>query len=72
MVAQQAVLASNPDPDPGMLGADDARIPAHVRSHYRDYDKTVATVVPVIGMRRQEWWLFDAEGTLVDVLVRHN
>ncbi len=57
--------------DSGMLDADDRRIPEDVRSRFDGYDRTVATVVPVIGVSREEWWLFDAEGTLVDVLCRH-
>lgn len=68
MAAPLNVLAT--DADPGMLDANDARIPEDVLARYGDYDKTVATVVPVIGMSREEWWLFDTEGTLVDVLCR--
>ncbi len=70
MATPNNVLAD--DRDPGMLGADDARIPEDVRAHFGEYDKTVATVVPVIGMSREEWWLFDPEGTLVDVLCRRS
>ncbi len=55
---------------PGVLDADDPRIPAEVRSRYGDYCKTVASVIPVTGMQRQEWWLFAAHGLLLDVLAR--
>ena len=56
--------------DPGVLAVDDARIPDEVRSHFDGYDRAVDTVVPVIGISREEWWLFDADGALVDVLCR--
>ncbi|HET7663933.1 MAG TPA: hypothetical protein VFK31_09875 [Rhodanobacteraceae bacterium] len=58
------------DVDPGTLVTDDARIPQDVRERFGDYDKKVAAVVPVIGVTREEWWLFDEEGVLVDVLCR--
>ncbi|HEX7339782.1 MAG TPA: hypothetical protein VF271_07615 [Rhodanobacteraceae bacterium] len=53
-----------------MLDAADPRIPDEVRSRFADYAKPVASVVPVIGVARAEWWLFDDEGALVDVLLR--
>ncbi|HET8554525.1 MAG TPA: hypothetical protein VFL78_06840 [Rhodanobacteraceae bacterium] len=68
MAAPQNVQAA--DVDPGTLEVDDARIPQDVREHFGDYDKKVAAVVPVIGLAREEWWLFDEEGVLVDVLCR--
>ncbi|HET6586384.1 MAG TPA: hypothetical protein VFG67_01260 [Oleiagrimonas sp.] len=62
--------AQTVDIDPGTLDVDDARIPQDVRERFSDYDKIITTVVPVIGMAREEWWLFDDEGVLVDVLCR--
>ncbi|MGA7297112.1 MAG: hypothetical protein WBW92_06340 [Rhodanobacteraceae bacterium] len=55
---------------PGILDADDLRIPAEVRSRFGDYPKAVVSVIPVTGMQRQEWWLFAAHGLLLDVLAR--
>lgn len=68
MTAASHALADNAAP--GVLNAADPGIPERVRTHFGDYDKTVATVVPVIGVSREEWWLFDAEDSLVDVLCR--
>lgn len=68
MAAPQNVQTVNGDP--GALDVNDPRIPEDVRSHFGEYDKDVATVVPVIGMAREEWWLFDADGVLVDALCR--
>lgn len=56
--------------EPGVLGIDDARIPEEVRARFGGYDRVVDTVVPVIGIGREEWWLFDIDGALVDVLCR--
>lgn len=68
MAASQNLLTR--EDDLGMLGADDARIPDEVRTRFTAYDRAVATVVPVISLSREEWWLFDADGTLVDMLSR--
>lgn len=59
------------DPAPGVLDAADPAIPGRVRARYGDYARAVNTVVPVIGVAREEWWLFDNEGLLLDVLCRH-
>lgn len=63
-----ASLALTQDTAPGVLDACDSTIPDRVSTHFADYDKTVSVVVPVIGLSREEWWLFDAEGLLLDVL----
>ncbi len=68
MAAALNVLTT--DVDPGTFPVDDPRIPDHVRDRFADYDKNVSTVVPVIGLAREEWWLFDTEDALVDVLCR--
>lgn len=68
MAATHNVLTD--DADPGIMSANDERIPEDVRARYGDYDKTVASVVPVIGIQREEWWLFDDDGTLVDVFCK--
>ncbi len=65
MAATQAIAN---EPAHGVLNAGDPGIPERVRARFGDYEKAVATVVPVIGVSREEWWLFDAEGLLVDVL----
>ncbi|HEX7342037.1 MAG TPA: hypothetical protein VF269_07150 [Rhodanobacteraceae bacterium] len=57
--------------DPGVLSTDDARIPDEVRARVGEYPGGVTGVVPVIGISREEWWLFDADGALIDVLIRH-
>lgn len=69
MAALQKNLPSHED-DLGMLGADDARIPDEVRARFATYEKPVVTVVPVISLSREEWWMFDGDGTLVDMLSR--
>lgn len=56
--------------DLGVLDADDVRVPEDIRASFARYGKTVATVVPVISMSRAEWWLFDADGALIDMLSR--
>ncbi|HET7267768.1 MAG TPA: hypothetical protein VFJ15_06620 [Oleiagrimonas sp.] len=68
MAASNNLLTA--ETDPGVLDVVDARIPELVRARFDDYGKTVDTVVPVIGISREEWWLFDADGVLVDVLCR--
>lgn len=68
MATPQNLLAQ--EDDPGVLDVTDTRIPAEVRGHFADYAKQVTSVVPVIGVSREEWWLFDDDGALVDVLLR--
>ncbi len=55
---------------PGILDVGDVRVPDEVRARFGDYRKPVVSVIPVSGMRREEWWLFAAHGLLLDVLVR--
>lgn len=55
---------------PGILDVGDARVPDEVRACFGDYRKAVASVIPVSGMQREEWWLFAEHGLLLDVLVR--
>lgn len=55
---------------PGILLAADARIPDEVRARFGEYRKPVVSVIPVSGMRREEWWLFAEHGLLLDVLAR--
>ena len=55
---------------PGILDAGDTRVPEEVRSRFGEYPKRVVSVIPVSGVRRQEWWLFAEHGLLLDVLVR--
>ena len=54
---------------PGTLSAFDARIPQDVRARFGDYPEPVASVIPVAGKHRAEWWLFAEHGLLLDVLV---
>lgn len=59
---------SGTDANSGMLDPEDPRIPETVRSHFNDYDGEVAKIVPVFGVSRHEWWLFDDEDNLLDVI----
>ncbi len=63
-------LSVQEDDLPGTLAASDLRIPDDVRARFSGYREPVASVIPVAGKHREEWWLFTEHGMLVDVLVR--
>lgn len=56
------------DTNPGMLAPGDPRIPEPVRKQFDTHGSAVAKVVPVIGISHQEWWLFDDQDNLLDMV----